>query len=99
MRNKSAFIKRFMIGMNLAFRKKNARIMTCGNCNSTDLIPISNALEEPFSTENIKADLMYVQFTKCRKCGAVCKELQLWSNSGNVYDIDPKLKDEENNEE
>ena len=91
MRKNTNFIKRIKVGCNFILKKKNARVMTCGNCGTTDLISISNALEEPFESKNIKADLLYVQFSKCRNCGAVCKEIQLWNNSGNVKELDDKI--------
>lgn len=92
MRNKTSLLKRVKIGIGFVIKKKNARVMNCGNCGGTDLISISNALEQPFIGEDIKADLLYIQFSKCRKCGAVCKEIQLWSNSGRVEVLDNKIK-------
>jgi hypothetical protein len=89
---KSSFFKRLKVGIVLIFKKKNARIMTCGKCGGTNIIPISNSLEQPFASDNIKADLMYLQFSKCNDCGAVCKELQLWSFEGKAEDLDPKIK-------
>lgn len=88
---KNNFLKRFKVGIDLAFKKKNARLMTCSNCDSTDIMPISNSLEEPFSTKEVKADMMYIQFSKCRKCGAVCKEIQLWNHLGNVGELDARF--------
>lgn len=91
MRIRKGFFKRVKIAIGFIVKRKNARIMTCGNCKGTDLIPISNAFEDTLTTEKIKADLLFIQFSKCRKCGAVCKEMQLWNHSGNVKELEEKL--------
>jgi ribosomal protein S27AE len=88
MRNNFNFLKRFKKGILFIVKKQNARIMTCGKCGSTNIIPISNSINKPFNNNNIKADSMYVQFSICKKCGAVCKEFQLWNYSGNIRELD-----------
>jgi C4-type Zn-finger protein len=95
MRIKKNLLKRLKIAIQFIFINKNARIMTCGSCGKTDLIPISNSLEIPFMNEDIKADEMCIQFTRCRSCGAVCKEIQLWNNSGNVNELDKAVNKDE----
>jgi hypothetical protein len=86
------FSRRLKAGMSLIFKKKNAMIMVCEQCGGTNIVPISNALQIPFTVKDVKSDIAYLQFSKCSKCGAVCKELQLWNFGGKAEELEPKIK-------
>lgn len=83
LRNKSTLLKRIKIAIDFIVKYKNARVMTCGNCGSTNIIPINKASEDEAEDTEKNVYIIYTQYSKCRKCGSVCKEIQLWSKDGN----------------
>lgn len=87
MRLKSGLTKRVKAGIALIFFKRNARIMVCGHCGSTFIVPISNSIEEPYSDDKRKIDQYYAQYSLCKSCGAVCYEIQTWNYSGNIDEL------------
>lgn len=91
MRIETNFTNKIKLVYNFVFKNKNIRIMTCGSCGNTNIVPISNSMEEPYVTNNINADILFIQFSKCNNCGAVCKELQLWNKNGNVKELDKNV--------
>ena len=65
----------------IRYGKGCARIMECGKCGSVIIVPIS---EEPL-------DQVWSEYVQCCKCGAVCKEIQLWNFAGDPLGIDKDL--------
>ncbi len=63
----------FIFGM-----KRKVRIMTCECCGSTFIVAIENSCKRGVSEEN-GIDLYWVESCKCLKCGATCREFQMWT--------------------
>lgn len=88
------FVKIAKVCIHFLFFEKNARIMTCGNCDSADIVPISNSIEWSYHEKERTIDSGYGQYSICRKCGAVCYEMQAWNFNGNVHELGfHKIKD------
>ena len=66
----------------IRYGKGKIRCMTCGKCGS---IIIKSISKKP-------AEIEWIDEThQCRKCGAVCKEIQMWNFEGDVYKVDPYI--------
>lgn len=66
--------------------------MTCGKCGSIIIKSISEKPAEIKWIDEIhQVDQMWIDLVKCRKCGAVCKEIQMWNFEGDVYKVDPYI--------
>ena len=63
-------------------RKHSSLVMTCENCGSALIRPISKGTAKPWIDNAIHADMTWTQFVQCEKCGAVCREVQLWNYAG-----------------
>lgn len=83
--------------MKIAYRfirygKGCSRIMVCEQCGSVIIVPIS---EEPLKYKLINdkthVDQVWSEYVQCCKCGAVCKEIQLWNFAGDPLGIDKDL--------
>lgn len=62
--------------------KHSSMVMTCENCGGALIIPISKGTAKPWIDNVIHADMTWTQFVQCEKCGAVCREVQLWNYAG-----------------
>lgn len=76
----------------IRYGKGKIRCMSCGKCGS---IIIKSISEKPAEIEWIdekhQVDQMWIDLVRCRKCGAVCKEIQMWNFDGDVYKVDPYI--------
>lgn len=74
------------------YGKGNVRIMTCGKCGSMLVKGISeNSIEDTYIRDGVHVDLLWSEYSQCIKCGAVCKEIQMWNFEGNPQKIDKDL--------
>lgn len=71
------------IASNYLFDRKNsAQVMICENCGSALIKPISKGTAKPCIDNAVHADMTWTQFMQCEKCGAACREIQLWNYEG-----------------
>lgn len=76
----------------IRYGKGKIRCMTCGKCGSIIIKSISKKPAEIECIDEIhQVDQMWIDLVKCRKCGAVCKEIQMWNFEGDVYKVDPYI--------
>lgn len=93
----NTLLKRIQIAFNfVVYGHGKARVMSCGKCDSISITPIT---KEPFKStymENGKViDCYWSEFTKCLKCGAVCKEVQMWNFAGEPEKLSDNITYEE----
>lgn len=68
------------------------RMMTCGKCGSIIIHRISeNEVNTNFFKDGYQIDQVWSEFSQCQKCGAVCKEIQLWNFDGDPLKIDKEI--------
>lgn len=89
---------RIKISYNLIrYGRGNIRVMTCGKCGSIFIRPISeHPAEEEYIHGDKHIDSVWSEFNQCMKCGAICKEIQLWNFEGDPLKIDSTLVVKEN---
>lgn len=90
----NTILNRIKIALNfIIYGKGLVRIMTCGKCGKQTIVSIT---EKPFETQYIQddkhIDMYWVDFNKCLKCGAVCKEIQMWNFEGDPTKIDDNIE-------
>ena len=44
-----------------------------------------------FIKDGYQIDQVWSEFSQCQKCGAVCKEIQLWNFDGDPLKIDKEI--------
>lgn len=67
--------------------------MTCEKCGSILITPISDSPGEcEIIDEERHIDKAWTEYIQCRKCGAVCKEVQFWNFDGDPLKIEKDLK-------
>ena len=73
---KNRLIERLAVAYKFVrFGRGMCRIMTCGQCGSVYIRPISeHPMESSHTDENRHIDLIWSELSKCMKCGAVCHE-------------------------
>lgn len=76
----------------IRYGKGCTRIMKCGKCGSVIIVPISEKpLEDKLINDKMHVDQVWSEYVQCCKCGAVCKEIQLWNFAGDPLGIDKDL--------
>lgn len=89
----NTLLQRIEIAFNfIIYGKGKARVMSCGKCNSIAIVPITKKPFESSYIENGKViDVYWSEFNKCLKCGAVCKEVQMWNFAGDPAKLDDNI--------
>jgi hypothetical protein len=91
--SKSGLIERIRCAINFViYGKGKCRIMTCGKCGKILIYPISDEITTKIMDDKRHIDLLWSQVDKCKICGAVCEEIQLWNFEGDPLKIDPTLE-------
>lgn len=74
------FTTRLKIAVYFLFCKerKHIRVMTCGRCNTMNIEALPDTCKYGECPEE-NVNLYWEETCKCLKCGAQCREMQLWS--------------------
>ena len=90
---KNTVWQRLKVAYNLVvYGKGKVRLMTCGKCGGITIVPISlKPYESDYSEDGLHVDLVWIEFTRCLKCGAVCQEIQMWNFAGNPEKLNKNI--------
>ena len=87
---KNRLIERLAVAYKFVrFGRGMCRIMTCGQCGSVYIRPISeHPMESSHADGERRIDLIWSELSQCVKCGAACHEIQCWNFDGDPTKID-----------
>ena len=90
---KNTLWQRIKIACNFVIYGKGlVRIMTCGKCGKQTIVSITQkSFESTYIKGDKHIDLYWSDFNQCLKCGAVCKEVQMWNFEGKAEKIDNNI--------
>ena len=80
MRIGSKFIEKMKLAMYILVHGTNShmRVMTCAKCGCVNIQEIPGSTLEGTS-KDMDIDYYFEQHDKCLKCGAECREVQIWN--------------------